>query len=67
MKYARFAANCCGRRSPQSGVYFLRSRSVDQHVERAWKMLMEFRVPGDDHGYRSSHGFVDIPGDRNRL
>jgi len=31
------AANCCGRRSPQSGVYFLRSRSVDQHVERAWE------------------------------
>ena len=31
------------------------------------KMLMEFRVPGDDHGYRSSHGFVDIARRENWL
>src|SRR5260370_21216777 len=31
------------------------------------KMLMEFRVPGDDPGYRSSHGFVDIAGGKGWL
>ena len=31
------------------------------------KMLVKFRVPGDDNCYRSGHGFVDIAGRQNRL
>jgi hypothetical protein len=31
------------------------------------KILVEFRVPGDDHCYRSGHGFVDIAGRKNWL
>jgi len=48
---------------------FLNERLVSNKVgthypraERAWgRLLVEFLVPGDDHCYRSGHGFVDIP------
>src|SRR5882724_9260711 len=38
---------------------------------RLWKelgkILVEFRVPGDDNCYRSGHGYVDIAGRQNWL
>src|SRR5216683_1580196 len=64
----------CGlQRAVAEGV-LLNQRFISNEVGadiRVWKepgkMLVEFRVPGDDNGHRSGHGFVDIAGRQNWL
>ena len=41
------------------------SDEVGAHIslrKEPGKILVKFRVPGDDDGHRSGHGFVDIAG-----
>jgi hypothetical protein len=46
------------------------SDEVGAHIKlrkELGKMLVKFRVPGDDNGHGSCHGFVDIAGRQNWL
>src|SRR6266478_2468412 len=59
---------CCLQRAVAEGV-LLNQRFISDKVGadiRMWKepgkVLVEFGVPGNDHCYRSGHGFVDITG-----
>src|SRR5258708_5335358 len=71
---ARSQNEVCGlQRAVAEGV-FLNQRFISDEVGadiRMWKelgkMLVEFRVPGDDYCHRSGHGFVDIAGRQNLL
>src|SRR5260370_8313220 len=71
---ARSQNEVCGlQRAVAEGV-FLNQRFISPEVRAdisLWKepgkMLVEFRVPSDDNGYRSSHGLVDMAWRQNWL